>query len=340
MNTLTDRSKQRPTLGKVMTFSGFKTALSVASPGGKHGKLSILIYHRVLPAPDPLRRGDPDIATFRWHTDLLHRYFNVLPLREAASRLKEGSLPPRAACITFDDGYADNYTLALPILKAAGLPATFFIATAYLNGGCMFNDVLIEVVRRVPAGSCDLSSLGLGIRQLRTNTDRLTLVSDLIGRFKYQSSATRLPGAERLAADMGVALPTELMMTTAQLRALHAAGMEIGGHTHTHPILAQQTQADAEAEIRTGKHQLETLLEAPISVFAYPNGRPIKDYAAEHVDMVSRAGFEVAVSTRPAAADRRSGLHELPRFTPWDRTPSRFALRLLRSLVFPHSAGG
>lgn len=323
-----------------MPLPGFKTALSLASPGGMRGKLSILIYHRVLPTPDPLRSGDPDVTTFRWHAKLLRENFNVLPLRVAAKRLRDGSLPSRAACITFDDGYADNYTLALPILQAAGLPATFFIATGYLNGGCMFNDTLIEVAKRVPVGNCDLSSISLGVREIQTDADRLALTTALISHFKYQPAATRISGAECLATQMGIKPPTDLMMTTAQLRALHAAGMAIGGHTNTHPILARQTLTDAEAEILTGKRSLETLLDAPVHVFAYPNGRPIQDYTADHVDMVSRCGFEAAVSTRPAAADRQCGLHELPRFTPWDRTPSRFALRLLRSLVFPHSAGG
>ncbi len=323
-----------------MSIPGLKTALSFASPGGARGKLSILIYHRVLPAPDPMRSGDPDLATFRWQTALLSENFNVLPLREAALRLRDGRLPPRAACITFDDGYADNYTLALPVLQAAGLPATFFIATAYLDGGRMFNDTLIEVAKRVPAGDCDLSSIELGVKSVRSDADRTALASALINHFKYQPPETRVPAAEQLAAELGVALPNDLMMSSAQLRALHSTGMEIGGHTDTHPILARQTHADVEAEIRTGKHKLESLLDTPIRVFAYPNGRPAKDYVPEHVDIVRRCGFELAVSTRPAAANRRSSIYELPRFTPWDATPTRFGLRLLRSLVSPHSVGG
>jgi peptidoglycan/xylan/chitin deacetylase (PgdA/CDA1 family) len=262
----------------------------------------------------------------------LANHFNVLPLREAAQRLRNGTLPARAACVTFDDGYADNYTVALPILKQTGVPATFFIATAYLDGGRMFNDTLIELAKAVPVGVCDLSSVGLGTQTIDTVADRRALMAKLIGHFKYQPPEHRLPAAERLAADFGIRLPDDLMMRTDQLRALHAAGMDIGGHTHSHPILARQTSEAAREEVKHGKERLESLLGEPIRVFAYPNGRPLKDYGPEHVSMAAECGFEAAVSTRPAAADQRSGPHELPRFTPWDKTPARFGLRLLRML--------
>lgn len=326
--------------GTSTRIPGLKAALTLASPGGKRGKVSILIYHRVLPTPDPLRTGDPDIETFRWQMQLVAHHFNVLPLHDAAQRLRTGTLPPRAACITFDDGYADNYTVALPILQAAELPATFFIATGYLDGGRMFNDTLIELAKAVPTGPCDLSPIGLGTHTIDTIADRRALMGQLIGHFKYQPPEQRLPAAEALAAHFAIPLPNDLMMTSDQLRALHAAGMDIGGHTHTHPILARQTPEAAQNEILLGKNKLEALLGTPIRTFAYPNGRPIKDYGPEHVNMAAECGFDAAVSTRPAAAGPNSGMHELPRFTPWDKTPARFGLRLLRSLVFPHGVGG
>lgn len=319
---------------------GLKTALSLASPGGRRGKISILIYHRVLPSSDPLRTGDPSAASFRWQMELLASHFNLLSLRDAARHLRDGTLPPRAACVTFDDGYADNYTVALPILQTLGIPATFFIATAYLDGGRMFNDTLIEFASAIPRGECDLNFMGLGTHAIHSVADRRALMATLIGHFKYQPPEQRLPAVEQLAASFHIDLPNDLMMTSAQLRALHASGMEIGGHTDAHPILARQNPEAAYSEIQRGKAKLEALLGSPICVFAYPNGRPIKDYGPEHVLMVERCGFEAAVSTRPAAADRHSNLYELPRFTPWDKTPTRFGLRLLRSLFFPASVGG
>src|SRR5438132_14199218 len=80
------------------------------------GKLPILIYHRVLREPDPIFTDAVDAQRFdaqmRWLTGL----FKVIALGEGVDLLQKGSLPPGAACVTFDDGYADNAEVALPIL--------------------------------------------------------------------------------------------------------------------------------------------------------------------------------------------------------------------------------
>src|SRR5258708_34089794 len=116
----------------------------------------------MLAALVPILHDEIDSATFERHMALVAADSNVLPLGEACARLLRGALPPRAACITFDDGYADNDRLALPILKRFGLQATFFVATGFSDDGIMFNDGVIEAVRRAPAGTHDLSRLGPG----------------------------------------------------------------------------------------------------------------------------------------------------------------------------------
>jgi hypothetical protein len=87
----------------------------------------------------------------------------------------------------------------------------------------------------------------------------------------------------------------------------------------------------ASAEIRTSKAQLEAITGAPVTLFAYPNGKPGRDYHKEHVDIVRQAGFEAAVSTAAGVANISSDPYQLPRFRPWDKTPGRFLLRLLHN---------
>ncbi|WP_041355854.1 polysaccharide deacetylase family protein [Nitrosococcus halophilus] len=298
-------------------------------PGGRRARLSVLIYHRVLPSSDPLMPGEPDAAQFRWQMELLARYFNPLPLAEAARRLWEGTLPPRAVSVTFDDGYADNVEVALPILQQVGVPATFFIATGYLDGGWMWNDKVIEALRRMPDGELDLTEEGLEVCSLSNTADRLTAVEQILARLKYLSWEEREAQAQVLAQRCRVPLSNSLMMTSSQVRELHQAGMEIGAHTRNHPILASLARVSAEQEIAASKAWLEDLLGESVRLFAYPNGKPGKDYLQEHVDIVRGLGFEAAVSTAWGVASSRSDPWQLPRFTPWDRTPSRFMMRLL-----------
>lgn len=112
----------------------WRPLFSTLSPAGSGARLSILIFHRVLPAPDPLFPGEPDAQRFDEICRWLAKWFRVLDLNDALAGLRRGDLPARAAAITFDDGYADNSDVAVPILQRHGLTATFFIATGYVDG--------------------------------------------------------------------------------------------------------------------------------------------------------------------------------------------------------------
>lgn len=309
----------------------FRLLGDMLSPAGGRGKLSILIFHRMPAAPDPILHEEFDAATFERQMAFLKSEFNVLPLGEACARLARGGLPARAACITFDDGYADNERVALPILKRLGLPATFFVATGFSDGGIMFNDGVIEAVRRAPAGTHDLSRLGLGSHALGDSASRRAAIDALIEQLKYRPPGERGSLVEQIAEAMHSTFPGDLMMRPAQIRRLHDEGMEIGGHTVNHPILTMLDEQEARAEIVGGKRRLEEITGAPVTLFAYPNGKPGRDYGPQHVALVRQAGFVAAVSTISGVANRRSDLFQLPRFTPWDRTPGRFLLRLLHN---------
>ncbi len=302
------------------------------SPAGPHGRLSILIFHRVLATPDALLAGEPDVRRFHDVIGWVSRWFNVLPLDLAVAHLARATLPQRAAVITFDDGYADNAVHALPVLQHHGVCATFFVATDFLDGGRMWNDTLIEAVRHCRRNTLDLHALGLGLHALDSVAQRRTAIDTLLERIKYLEPAQRLQTVTLVAELAGNRLSDTLMMRSDQVRALRDAGMQIGAHTASHPILQKLTDAQAQEEITRSKDALESLLQEPVTLFAYPNGKPGVDYSARHVAMVRAAGFAAAVSTAPGAARSSCDLHQLPRFTPWDQTRTRYGLRLLSNL--------
>jgi peptidoglycan/xylan/chitin deacetylase (PgdA/CDA1 family) len=309
--------------------------LSVLSPAGDRARLSILIFHRVLAQPDPLFPDEPDACRFddicRW----VARWFNVLPLDQACRRLRDATLPSRALAITFDDGYADNHDIALPILQRHGLTATFFVATGFLDGGRMWNDTLIEALRRTSRTQLDLTDCGvpgLELLDLATIDARRQAIGRVLRIGKYLDAHARVGFAEAVARVAGAELPTDLMMLSSQVTALRRAGMCVGGHTVTHPILARLDRAAAREEISQNKTRLESLTQAPVSLFAYPNGVPGRDYGPVSIELVREAGFEAAVSTAWGAADKSTEPFQLPRFTPWDRSRGSFGLRLVRNL--------
>lgn len=317
-------------------LSGFESGLvrlaaALLSRSGRAASLVVMIYHRVLEAPDPLLPGEPDAPTFAAQIKLIAKHFNVLGLRDAAARLRSGSLPARTVCITFDDGYANNSEIAAPILAEHGVPATMFIATGYLNGGRMFNDTVIEAIRRAPQGDLDLREQGLSQVSLTDAASRIRAAGDIISRLKYLEPSERVRRADRLAEHIGASLPDDLMMTDAQVRKLAGLGFEIGAHTVNHPILASVDEAAAWTEITQSRQRLEELTGAGIPSFAYPNGKPLQDYRREHVALVRKAGFEVAVSTAWGAATGEGDALQIPRIAPWDKSARRYAARMVRA---------
>lgn len=305
------------------------------SPEGERAKLTVLIFHRVLSECDPIFSDEMHAHRFDELCGWLASWFNVLPLDQAVARMRVGSLPARAACITFDDGYADNYRVAMPILQRHGLTATFFIATGFLNGGRMWNDSIVESVRRCEDSVLDLSCLGFGRHELKNAYSRRTTIEYLIDQIKYRTIDERDSITEQLAGLAGVELPEDLMMTSNEVKLLHHAGMCIGAHTVSHPILAQLSDEQVRQQIQESRDFLEKLLGHRVGLFAYPNGKPGEDYTLKTANVVRNLGFDAAVNTQWGTSGMGCDPFQIRRFTPWDQSRLRFGGRLLANLRIP-----
>ena len=306
-----------------------RLALTIAS----RDRLSVLIYHRVPAEPDELLPGEPHAAEFERTMRWVKSVFNVIPLAEGVEGIKTGKLPPRALSITFDDGYANNATVAAPILQRLGLHATFFIATGFLDGGRMFNDTVIEAVRASRSERLDLEPLGLGAHATASLEERRRAIDAILAGIKYRPEAERADLAEAVARIADAHLPTNLMMTSEQAAGLARGGFELGGHTVSHPILANLDLAAARDEIERGRRCLEELGGRRTTLFAYPNGRPQRDYVKASAELVRELGFDGAVTTSAGAASVGTSPYEIPRFTPWDDRPIRFCTQLWSNLA-------
>lgn len=295
------------------------------------GRLCVLNYHRILETPDPLLAAEPDIAAFRWQMQVLADCFNVLPMDRALAALADGSLPPRAVCITFDDGYRSIHDLALPVLREFGFPATVFVTTGFVDQGSMWNDRILEALRTTEAKRVDLAEAGLGSYSLSTLDDRRHAIAALTEKAKYMAPQLRQALVERLDTLAGRP-DREPMLTRDMIRALARHDIDIGAHTVSHPILTSLDDDHARTEIADGKRELEAILGQPVRYFAYPNGKEGKDFDARHTAMAREAGFEAAFTTAIGASTASQDRYRLPRSRPWDRTPLMFSLRLLRWL--------
>ncbi len=302
----------------------------------------ILTYHRVAPS-----RTDPfglcvSADRFDAQLQVLRRRAHPLPLAELVARARAGRLPPRAVAITFDDGYPDTVEDALPILERQGLPATVFVCTGLSPRHEYWWEELTSLLLRP----------GRLPRRLRFRREGQDRIWELGRDMRYGAAAaarhrrwrafsgthpTRrhalfeelwqvlralpLPARERLMRRLRTwaILPERRTQARArplwrpEMRALAAApGVEIGAHTVTHPLLASLPVAEQWREIEGSKRRLEATLGTAVPAFAYPYGAR-GCYTRQTVELVRKAGFELACSTRPGHVKRGSNGYTLPR---------------------------
>ncbi|NNF66979.1 MAG: polysaccharide deacetylase family protein [Gammaproteobacteria bacterium] len=277
-----------------------------ASPAGEDGKLLVVKYHRV---QSTLSLGKRLITEFETQMKLVSRMFNVLTIAEAAKRIKENSLPARALSITFDDGYADNYDLALPVLERHGLKATFFVTSGLLDQSGMWSDQIASIL--VSADKTRAAE----IRDYLVDAGVPPRLPDLVNELKYMSVDAQETIVSGLSKFGDAVHESSKLMNADQLRSLVKKGMEVGGHTVNHKILNSLEDDQARHEIKSCKAQLESIIDAPVESFAYPNGRRNQDYTDREVSFVREAGFKAAVSTEYGLARSGTDTFELPRIS-------------------------
>jgi peptidoglycan/xylan/chitin deacetylase (PgdA/CDA1 family) len=197
----------------------------------------------------------------------------------------------------------------------------------------MFNDTVVEAVRGARGVELDLTPIGLGHHTICSDDDRRKAIATILSSIKYMPLQQRTDVSERVAECARVSPRGDLMMTSEQAAGLARHGFDLGGHTVNHPILAGLAADVARQEIALGRRHVEALAERRVTLFAYPNGTPGRDYTPESVRLVREAGFDAAVSASTGAARPGWDLYQIPRFTPWDRRPLRFVARMWNNAV-------
>jgi peptidoglycan/xylan/chitin deacetylase (PgdA/CDA1 family) len=305
--------------------------LSLVNKYLSKGKLHIFMYHQILSKFDPMRPNEPTTEQFEWQMALVKKYFTPLTLTDAVERLNSNSLPANAICITFDDGYLNNLTVAQPILAKYQIPATVYIATAFSEGENMWNDRILHLFSQY---TCDEITLSADSKPSKlTDWDsRRNAAYDLLTQLKYLEPTARLKRVDEIyALNPKIKEQEKLMMTPRQLKQIDKAGFDIGAHTHSHPILSVLEVEEQRREILLSKQLLEQWLGKEVINFAYPNGIWQKDLDQQTVDVVEELGFKSAVITNWGLSSADTSRYLLPRFTPWDKTPFAFHTRLVRN---------
>jgi peptidoglycan/xylan/chitin deacetylase (PgdA/CDA1 family) len=274
--------------------------------------VAVLIYHSVQDEPeqvaDSIGLGTThSTAVFREQMELIAQHFVPISLDEVRDFfLGSKRLPRRAALVTFDDGFADNYAVAAPILNRLGIPAAFYVTVEAVATG-------------IPPWFCRLRHAFARTRQklwqgpealhhdlVDAETRRAAFVAACrhcatkAGAEQHKAIQTieQILDVEPLDAEAG------LMMTWDQVRALHRAGHTVGSHTLTHPNVAYLNADALRWELTESRARLADELGAPVVHFSYPSPILEPHWTERTVTITQEAGYQTAVTCTPGAVRR------------------------------------
>jgi peptidoglycan/xylan/chitin deacetylase (PgdA/CDA1 family) len=286
---------------------------------------AILSFHRVyVPNADEFGSQALSISPDNFRRlvrTLQERGYDFLTMSALAERLRTGELAQRKfVCLTFDDGFVDNYSEAYAICREFGVPMTAYLVSAF--------------VRR------EFPMWGVGLEKTLAGTDvleftwqgkevRLDAHTPRHKRQAYQTVAALLVQAQPdtlrpLCGELGARYGTDFMalsdenaLTPTMIREMHASGLvEFGVHSVNHPYLARLEYADARREIMQSKGDCEAMLGTEIRHFAYPFGDE-GSFGLREIKICRKLGFSTAVTTESNTifASDRDRLLALPRLT-------------------------
>jgi peptidoglycan/xylan/chitin deacetylase (PgdA/CDA1 family) len=263
---------------------------------------AILMYHSVLPNPSLQIDSFGGIAhsesVFRGQMELLARDFHPISLEESVKCLRSGNLPKRSVVVTFDDGYADNYEVAMPILNQSGVPATFYVTVDCVENRRQPWPSRLRFAFRTTKLTDWKDSAGQPWTLDRPTEREAAFLSSCDVCCQLSGSAQEI-FVEGVELELETKMPCEpsVMMSYQQMQALQRNGHTVGSHTMTHPNMAYLKDDEASHELRESKRRLELHLEAPIRDFSYPCPALSPHWSTQTLAQSRVAGYETAVTT-------------------------------------------
>lgn len=317
----------------------------------------ILIYHRISES-----RLDPwSISVspqhFEEHLDVLRRSFHPKSLQDVTRSIRgDRRLADRSIVITFDDGYADNLHMAMPLLERYNIPATIFIATGTIGSlrefwwdelasllltthalpdrldiqirGRQYSWETSEAAQSPQAENLVYHSWKAGQAPPSTRHSMYLELWKLINGLSLEEQQTVMPALRDWAGNASYT-PAHQVLNEAEIgRLAQSDQIEIGAHSINHLSLASLSCEAQRDEIEGSKEQLEKILNRPVTAFSYPFGKQ-QNYQVQTVALVQEVGFSVACCNEPGVVTTNTDLFQLPRIHVPDCDGDAFEARLL-----------
>ena len=296
----------------------------------RESRLQILTYHRVNDEGDSFFPATPT-SVFTEQMQFLAEHYRVFALETAVELLGKGELPDNAVCITFDDGYQDNYLHAFPILKRLGISATIFLATGVIGTGrVLWHDRVFSAFRQTTKGALKGFGPQSATFKVTSLQEKLLAQQQVLGILRQCDEDTRARWVNQLIERLEVEpfiSESGLMLNWEQVRSMVRGGIEIGSHTMTHPIMSRISSFQVRDEAVGSMKAIQQEIGVTPRTFAYPNGTA-DDFTPSVKAALREAGYVCAVTTIFGSNSRAQDPFELRRGGPWETHLPTFAVKM------------
>ncbi len=300
------------------------------------GNCAILLYHRVTELESDPQSLSVSPTHFDAQLSYLKKNFRVLSVDEWQECLiSKKRFPSNSVLITFDDGYADNFHYALPILEKHGVQALFYICTGNLNTNQEFWWDELERIILLNKKFPDYIELDTGKQILQKNANES--VEDFYLRvlpvFRNLAPDIRDRKISEFAKASGNPPPREShrSLTFMELVSLSKSpSAVIGAHTHRHASLASLEIVEQRKEIEQSLNILNAELSLCVKHFSYPFGTKV-DYNENSIKVCKELGLEWVTANFPWITHKRTDRFQIPRFLVRDWGVDRFAVEMMKN---------
>ncbi len=274
-------------------------------------QLLILMYHRILPIDDErVRLEEPGMVvtpkTFQNNLETISKYFEFVTLSEwIENKNRSLPLPAKACAITFDDGWADNYEFAFPVLKKMRIPATIFLVANMIGTNKQFWPEHLARICEAISTHCPEQWSNISLAWLhKANTDykfstrppTKEEISQLIIHAKQWPDHEIHSRLNLIESELGLHEHSDsaALMNWSQISEMTNSGLiEAGSHTCHHTRLSSETPVETlKEEIIRSKEIIEKRTAQAVTTFCYPNG----DYSDKALKLVEKH-YSCAVTT-------------------------------------------
>jgi peptidoglycan/xylan/chitin deacetylase (PgdA/CDA1 family) len=275
----------------------------------------ILCYHSINDTDSTMIYNPNIVETNLFIKQIMYlkRNYNVVSLDYFVNNYKKLT-SGKNVVITFDDGYKDNFTNAYPVLKKYKVPATYFLATDYIDTGkSKLEDLLTYsfYVRNITA--VEISSLNL-TQKIRDDDDRNQVIRSICYSLSNADEDMRQDIIRELTQKYLVESDNtnNLMMTWSQLRQMDRQLISFGSHSAAHCNLTSLSHENLVKDIRNSKAVLEEQFSCEVSSFSYPLGF----FDSSIIQAIKAAGFKNGLTIVPGINSKNVDLFRLKRVMP------------------------